>query len=291
VLVAHFSDLHLLSLESARPRDFLNKRVTGGANLLFNRGGQFPVAVARALCADVWRQGIEHVILSGDLTNLAFPAELKLVRSVLEELGLPPAEVTVVPGNHDAYTRQAAASGQFARLLGPYLQGDRQAWPGTFPFLRLRGELAVLALSTAVPSLPLLAVGRLGEKQLRTAESYLGDEACRGRFRLVVLHHPPVGPLVHWHNRLVDAKAFRAMIQRAGADLVVHGHLHRFCEETLAGPSGPIPCIGVGSGTWLSPHDPERRAQYNLYRIEGGRLTAVLRRRYDPASESFAALP
>jgi 3',5'-cyclic AMP phosphodiesterase CpdA len=290
VLVAHCSDLHLLSLEGARLLDFLGKRLTGALNLVLNRGGEFPTDVALALIRDVNAEGADHLLVSGDLTNLALPSELALVRRVLEELRLPPSAVTVVPGNHDAYTEEVVRRKDFSRVMLPFLRGDLHAGPTSFPFVRLREELAVVALSSAVPTAPLLATGRIGAGQLAMLERLLGSEECRARFRLVVLHHPPHDRQVHWHNRLLDAGALRVVLARTGAELVVHGHQHRFLRLELEGPERPIPSIGVGSGTWLSPGDPERRAQYNLYRIEGRRLLEVRRRRYEPVGRRFEEL-
>jgi 3',5'-cyclic AMP phosphodiesterase CpdA len=286
VLVAHFSDLHLLALEGARIRHFLGKRATGGVNLLFNRGGQFPASVARALVADIRDRTVDHVVVSGDLTNLAFPAEFRLVRSILEQLPLPPSEVTVVPGNHDYYTRDAAACDHFGEAMVGF-----SAEAGRFPLLRVRGELAVVALNSAHPTPPLMAYGTLGSRQLREARALLAAVEQRERFRLVVLHHPPHREHVSWHNRLTDLRAFVSMIRDVGAELVVHGHLHRPVRVALDGPDGSVPVIGVASGTWLSPDDPARRAQYNLYRTEGRRLAEVTTRRYDPGSGVFRTAP
>ena len=44
----------------------------------------------------------DHLAVTGDLVNLALDAELELARLWLETLGRP-EDVSVVPGNHDAY--------------------------------------------------------------------------------------------------------------------------------------------------------------------------------------------
>jgi 3',5'-cyclic AMP phosphodiesterase CpdA len=287
VLLAHFSDIHLLALRGVRAGAFFNKRLTGALNLLLNRGGQFPISVARALLDDIRGQAPGHVILSGDLTNLALPAEFSLVQELLAEFGLSPLELTVVPGNHDCYLPPSVREETFGEIMRPFLQGELQPNPGGFPLVRLREGLAVVALSTGRPSAPLLAVGSLGVRQIWMAEQLLDHEECRRRFRLVVLHHPPLGPHTRWHNRLTDRRLFLEMLERVGAELVVHGHLHRFLRRTVPGPAGEIPVIGAGSGTWIGARDPARRAQYNLYQIEGGRLTRVRRRRYLPRTRRF----
>lgn len=286
--IAHFSDLHLLSLKGVRPLDLLNKRITGAANLLFNRGGQYSIDVARALIRDVNALGVDHVVVSGDLSNLSLPAELALAREVLGELDLPASRVTVVPGNHDCYTPGAARQELFETHLGAFLRGDVQPGPGTFPYLSIQDGLAVLALSSARVSAPLMAVGTLGGRQLRLAEALLARPECEGRARVVALHHPPCGPHAHWHNNLTDRRAFAAMLARAGADLVLHGHIHRHTTEALPGPAGGIPVVSAASGTWLSPEDPSRRAQYNLYRLDAG-LVDVSVRRWDPEAGAFEA--
>jgi hypothetical protein len=45
--------------------------------------------------------------------------------------------------------------------------------------------------------------------------------------------------------------------------------------------------VGVGSGTYDDPR-PERRARYNVYHVENGRLTRVETRVHDAASNRFA---
>ena len=291
-LVAHITDLHLLSLKGVNPLELLNKRLTGAANLLFNRGGQFPLEVAHALVQDIRSQEPDHVVVSGDVSNLSLDPEFALVSEVLDGLGMPPSRVTVVPGNHDCYTRSAARKEAFSAALGRYLRGDIQPGPGHFPQLKLDVDgLAVLALSSARVSAPILAVGTLGSRQLRQAEELLLHPACADRFRLVVLHHPPGGPHVTWGKRLTDAGALKQMLRRVGAELVVHGHLHRFIRNSLPGPLGEIPVQGCASSTWLSPSDTERRAQYLLYEVEGRDLVGLRRRRFDPAEGAFLPAP
>ena len=114
--VAHFSDLHLLSLEGVPAHRFLNKRFTGWVNLRLKRGSIHRSAYVRAIAREVARLDVEHVVVTGDLTNLALESEYELVRDLFErDLGLDPARVTIAPGNHDLYTRGALTSRRFER--------------------------------------------------------------------------------------------------------------------------------------------------------------------------------
>ncbi|MFH1130082.1 MAG: metallophosphoesterase [Pseudomonadota bacterium] len=292
--IAHISDLHLLSLQGVSPLSFVNKRVLGGLNLLIRRSKEFSSDVVRALIQDLNEIEPDHVIVSGDLTNLSFPGEFELARDLLGGLRLPPTEITVVPGNHDCYTRIAALKDDFGRVFGPFFTrdfiGDNKGVEHPFPFVRVRGDVAIFGLNTARPSLPLLAVGTVGANQLEKLEALLARPDLQEKFQLVVMHHPPKSEYIHWHNRLTDAADFAALINEVGADLIVHGHLHRGCKDQLPGPKGPVRVIGVGSGAWLSPRDFERRAQYHLYEITGRTLARIRVRRLDEQGVRFREL-
>ena len=49
-----------------------------------------------------------------------------------------------------------------------------------FPFLRRRGPLALIGVSTSVPSLPLMAIGRVGADQLQRLETMLTIAPAKG---------------------------------------------------------------------------------------------------------------
>jgi 3',5'-cyclic AMP phosphodiesterase CpdA len=207
----------------------------------------------------------------------------------LEQFSLSPADISVVPGNHDCYIPSVGRSGTFEKTFAPFIEGDQPS-SDAFPFLRVRGdELAIVGLSSARPSPPMMAVGTLGDAQLERAEAILGDPKLAGRFRIVVLHHPPESAHIHWHNRLTDGDKLLAMLKRVGAELVLHGHLHRTCIETVAGPQGAIPVAGVCSGSWVGAPDPARCARYHLYERTARGGVEVSIRRYDKETDSFVA--
>jgi 3',5'-cyclic AMP phosphodiesterase CpdA len=138
-----------------------------------------------------------------------------------------------------------------------------------FPFVRRRGPLAIVGLTTSVPTGPLMATGRLGSEQLARLAEILIALGREPAFRVVLIHHPPVPSRGHYMKRLVDGPLFRAMLAEHGAELVLHGHNHEQQLIWLEGPSGRIPAVGVPSASAIiSTHDEP--AAYNLYRIDGG---------------------
>ena len=217
------------------------------------------------IVADLKAQAPDHIAVTGDLVNISLAGEYAPARAWLAALG-PPHDVTLVPGNHDAYVRATAQHPQLH--WGDYMRGDDAA-ETAFPFVRRRGPLALIGLSTALPTAPVHGdrtprrrADRAGSPRRSTAA------AANGVFRVVLIHHPPISKPARHFKRLLDGADLRAVLARHGAELVIHGHDHEHSLIELEGPQRRIPVVGVPSASEAPPgeHDP---AGYNLYRIEG----------------------
>src|SRR5205085_6150088 len=127
----------------------------------------------------------DHIALTGDLVNISLAAEFPPARAWLEALGSA-HDVTLVPGNHDAYVRKADGLSEIH--WGAYMRGDGGE-PG-FPFVRRRGPLALIGLSSALPTGPFMATGCLGSEQLGRLEALLDELGQDDLFRVVLVHHP-----------------------------------------------------------------------------------------------------
>jgi 3',5'-cyclic AMP phosphodiesterase CpdA len=275
-------------------RDLAGKRALGWLSWHRRRRHEHRAEILDALLADLAAEAPDHVAVTGDLTNVGLPDEIEAAVPWLERLG-GPGRVSLVPGNHDAYG--AALDGRRLAPWAPYMAGADGAAPGAggrFPFVRRLGPLALVGLSSAVPSAPGLATGRLGADQLAQLERALAGLARERCYRVVLLHHPPLPAGQSWRRRLSDAPELRAILARTGAELVLHGHTHRTSFERVPGPAGAIPVVGVPSSS-ARGHRPERRARYHLYRIEaaagaGFRLACSVRA-LDPGSGRFTPGP
>jgi 3',5'-cyclic AMP phosphodiesterase CpdA len=292
--LAHLSDPHVGPLGRPRFSQLLGKRATGYANWRRGRSRSHDMAVLSALVSDLKAQGAEHIACTGDLCNIGLPSEWETARSFLEALG-PPDAVSFVPGNHDAYVR-GSLEGLLA-ACGPYTADD--AGPvAQFPYLRRRGPLALVGLSSAIPTKPFVASGRLGAPQLAAAEVLLRALATEPRrpCRVVMIHHPPHPGGASPGRELTDAGAFAAMIGRVGAELILHGHNHVASLAHLTGPGGrPVPVVGVPSASALpNGHGalPARRASYLLFDIApaGPDFAITAQRRGLDASGAIADL-
>ena len=116
------------------------------------------------------------------------------------------------------------------------------------PRLRVRAGVALVGVSSAVPTPPGSARGRIGERQLARLEQVLTQAGEDGLARVVLVHHPVLAGAPR-RKALADAPRLRAVLARAGAELVLHGHLHRASLGATAGPTGPIPVLGAPSAS------------------------------------------
>ena len=292
--LAHVTDPHFRGsspFAGAALGDFVGKRNTkrfvGALNLVVNRTRKHKMELLEALREDLRAQAVDHVALTGDLSNIAIEAEWQSALRWLEAYGAAGDAVTVIPGNHDTYVEEVVQSRIFERLFAAYQTRDVAAGAAaeTYPFVRVRGGVALVAVSSCVPTGDLGAWGEVGAAQLARLEAALTEPAIVGKTRVVLIHHPPVLIKEGEQRNLKDRAALAAVLARAGADLVLHGHDHADERATLDGPGGArIPVVGAGSASYAGA--PDRRSRYNIYEIEGRAITCVIRA-HDEASDQF----
>jgi 3',5'-cyclic AMP phosphodiesterase CpdA len=260
--LAHLSDIHLSPLPRPRTSELVNKRITGYINWLRKRRFVHDRAVLERLVDDLRDQAPDHIAVTGDIANLALEAEFVSGRKWLQQLDSFNA-VSFVPGNHDAYVRQAV---RYAPQWAPYMTSD-DGKVG-FPYLRRRGPVALIGLSSAIATAPFMATGRLGKNQIEALGPLLDTLQAEGLFRVMLIHHPPVSEAKP-HKRLTDAAELLQVIAAHGAELLLHGHDHRHMLNWLNGPNGArVPAVGVPSAS-SAPGLSYDDAAYNLYAIDG----------------------
>src|ERR1700761_6180487 len=259
--LAHFSDPHLPPLPKPRLKELAGKRVLGYLNWTRNRQKYYRREVLDALVRDLQAHTPDHIAVTGDLVNLALPAEFAPVQAWLASVGAP-ERVTAIPGNHDAYVR--ATRHRFVETFGDYLSAD-EPQGAAFPFLRRRGPVALIGLSSAVPTAPLMATGTLGPAQLEALERILVSLASEQVFRVLLVHHPLRSD--SRPKRLTDSADLLALLRKHGAELILHGHDHIHSTMWFDGPDRKIPSIGVPAASALA-RGRHPAAAYNLYEIE-----------------------
>ncbi|ODS01309.1 hypothetical protein AUC68_00070 [Methyloceanibacter methanicus] len=268
--LAHLSDIHLSPLPKVKRHQLLSKRLLGYVN--WHRGRKFVHRrdVLDLLTRDVKVRGPDHIAVTGDLTNLGLPQEFPPAAEWLRQLGAPD-EVTAIPGNHDAYVR--LHPDKTTAHWRPFMEANEaghalyETPPGGFPFVRRFGDIALIALSSAVPTAPFVAAGWLGETQRRALADVLDRLGREGLFRVVLIHHPPLPGQAGWRRGLRDAREVRGVLRDHGAELVLHGHNHEQSVLDCETAGGPAIVVGVPSAS-EAVDGRVPAARYNEYAIE-----------------------
>jgi 3',5'-cyclic AMP phosphodiesterase CpdA len=226
--------------------------------------------VVRQILADARGHGVDHLIVSGDLTASATEREFELAREALGDLVEDPARCSVIPGNHDCHHPLALKARRFESRFGPQLHSDlpEYARQGPYPFVRLVGsEAAVVGLhSSRLPEIPGIAYGKLGREQLEGLEALLGDPRLAGRAVLAVVHHAPLKPdgrIDKLSHRLVDTRELLGLL-KGPRFAVLHGHIHHRYHHPATAHRPHL--FGAGSSTQRG------REGYWLIDVEGGEV-------------------
>lgn len=285
-LLAHLSDPHIGPLPTIPLAQLLNKRLTGVLNWRSARATIHDMDVLAAVLADIAAQAPDHVALTGDLVNVGYAPEFPQALRATQVLGRPEV-VSIVPGNHDAYVRSSLP--EMLKTFRPFMLGDdRDAV--AFPYLRRRGPIALIGVSSGVPTLPFMATGTVGSTQRAKLGALLDATRREGLYRVVMIHHPPLKAGARFGRGLTDAHEFTRLLEAHGAELVIHGHNHRHSLSVVSSATGPVPILGVASASAV-PGTPQHRAEYHLITIEPEhRRFQLLRRGLLPGSGKLGDL-
>jgi len=288
----HLSDVHLAPFDPPRVWQLLNKRITGWLNWQLNRHQLLGEGVLSLMCDDWQKQrqahapGAGHVVISGDLVNLALPDEFVQARQWLERLG-DPKDVSLVLGNHDAYV--PGALGRACEIFSPWMRGEASAsrfmmrrtkLDDMFPYCRIRGCVALIGVNSALATMPFSARGMFGKKQAHHLRRLLQETSAQKLFRVVFMHHPPLHHATSCFKALKGIERFQRIIATQGAELILHGHTHQPTLNFIDGRGGQVPVVGVSSiSQSFAGHKPA--ANYNIFQIkrrEAGWQCLLIRR-------------
>ncbi len=262
--LAHLSDLHLAPVTGFSARYWNAKRALGYLNWQRARKSVHQRSVADRLVADALALRADHIAITGDLINLGLPAEYDAALQWLKSVG-PPDRVTVVPGNHDIYTRLQGHCG--VKRWAAYMGSEEESL--AFPFVRRFGQIALVGLNSAVDTPPFVAAGQLGAHQIEVAGELLAQLKSESAVRVVLIHHPPLPGLANARRGLRDAAHFARMLEIHGAELVLYGHNHHerldWHVTAHSVDAAPIPVIGVPSASAGKLHKREPLARYNMF--------------------------
>jgi 3',5'-cyclic AMP phosphodiesterase CpdA len=210
--------------------------------------------VVKALIALAAQQRPDLVVLAGDITQRARPAQFRAAKAFVDRLRAP---VLAVPGNHDI-----ALFDLWARLTRPYARYARVFGADLEP-VHSSPELLVVGVNTTRAWRH--KNGEVSSEQIERVASLL-SAASPQQLRVVVVHQPAA--VTRARDRVSLLRGHQAALQAwsvAGADLVLGGHIH--LPFTLA-PQGLVRRLWVlQAGTAVSSRTrPEAPNSVNILR-------------------------
>lgn len=274
--IAHLSDVHTLDPEHRRSTTryrFATRFVSLGRPVdPRSRARKLTRALAAAKAS-----GADHIVITGDLTEMGDAAEFEHFANLLEDAGIPDGGVTLVPGNHDAYTSGAA----WRRALEGPLARWANASATEAGTMVIRGDVAILPIDTSCFQSLARSGGLFTPEAARAVQARIDDPALRNKAIVLVMHHPPFvhhkNPVAEWIDGLRGCTHVLDMLARHPQVQILHGHMHRVVDRIAALGKG---VAGVANrarifGAPATVDDGDDSPRVRLYDLRDGALESA----------------
>ena len=264
ITLIHISDPHFHRLPR-KPRQWFSKRGLGALNVLYRRGRLHPLERARRLVRLVDGMDWQHLVITGDVTQLALEEEFELAREMLAPLLARGAErVTVLPGNHDRYVAEPEGRDGFRAYFGEFFG------QGEIATRTLSETWRLAAWDSTRPTPPFVASGRVRPETLAATETWLAG--LPGNARVVLanhypLHFEPPDRYSRAHD-LEDNESLQRWVAGRNIELYLHGHVHR--NWVLRPVQSGRPCIHVNSASSTRLPRPGDVSAFHRIVLSGG---------------------
>jgi 3',5'-cyclic AMP phosphodiesterase CpdA len=270
VRLGHISDLHVGD-RSLYPRNGISLRECD----------RHSVKVLKKILQALQEEAIDHLVVTGDVTLSGERSEFERAAELLA----PWAEarkLTLLPGNHDVWSYEAAATWRFLRKLGADGRGMKDP-VAVYPLaVQLSPEVTLVALDSARHGEdPRSTPGALGSDQLASARELVRQAERQGRAVVLALHHHLVIPRERVHSDqylarmpLADAHEVVRLVAEMPVAAVLHGHRHTSFRLELPGAMAPTPVICAGSASRVAD-EPVRRPRALVYDLDQKGLRAL----------------
>lgn len=244
VRIAQLTDFHLVERDHGARRGVRSWRLSF---LSAHRPLDADDRIARATraLAAAAAAGVDHLVLTGDLTEDGTVAQFEVLAELLHGCGVPAAKVTLVAGNHDVIDHR---DGWARALEGPLRAYSATSQPGAAFDV---GALTIVPVNTAFYQHWVMSAGRLGAAHAGELVDAVARGRARGRAVLLAQHHPVTthrNPVVHWVDGLRDHAKARSLLRDEPHVHVLHGHTHRRrdrCLDALRAPQVFSACAVV----------------------------------------------
>ena len=220
--IAQLTDLHLLE-DSYADRPFGPRARL--SYLSFGRRLDPVERRTRAATAleEVRARSPDHLLITGDLTEDGQLEQFEVLAELLSASRIPAERITLVPGNHDAYSGGSAFADALKGPLRPYAGTSSIGSP--LPFR----DVTIVPVSTAFHQSPLRSAGAIVQHELESLARIAKDPSLFGQPLVFAQHHSPsrlLLPLLHWIDGLAEHAVLSDLFDRCPHLHVLHGHTH-----------------------------------------------------------------
>ncbi len=255
----HLSDLHFHALPR-KWRQWRSKRFAGALNLMLRRARQHPLSLAKSLVVKVREMHWDHLVISGDLTQLGLPHEFEVARKVLDPLLTDPERVTIIPGNHDRYVSNLEEKEGFEYFFGEYFG------TGIIHHRELKNGWRIIGWDSSHPNPWWSASGTVRRSTLLASEDLIRKDAAK---KTILVNHFPLTFPEQWridpHHELYNLAPVRDWVMSNGSiRLYLHGHIHQnWLHRNYRENGTPLLCVNSASSTQV----PQTETQSAFHRI------------------------
>jgi 3',5'-cyclic-AMP phosphodiesterase len=248
--IAHISDIHLDSQENPECLTDIDM-----------------------LLSELLRSGHDHIVLTGDIVDVANFDDLYRLREIFESHGILNWEkVTIIPGNHDIFgkyefkgdgmlktaARAASAVGlkyqdrmqEFCEVFRETIT-EEPVLNSTFPFIKIlqggKNGIAIVSFNSVlewtVAMNPVGSRGRIDDRQLADIQSPEIVDLLKDKFVISLSHHAyhiynprnAADSVFLWSMELVGKESYLQAMKKIGVKVALHGHYHRIMDYHIEG--------------------------------------------------------
>ena len=228
--IIHISDLHFHKY----PKKFYewkSKRFLGVANTFFRRARQFPLYRAKKLVKQISKMKWDHLVISGDLTQLSLESEFSLARETFDPLLKNNTRVTIIPGNHDRYVSETFSDDLFKKYFGVFF-GKEEVHS-----LEINSDWVIIGWDSVHPNDLFTASGTVRRSTIIETEKIIRSFSKNKKF-IIVNHYPLTFPINwkfdHSHELYNLLPVQKWILRFPQIRLYLHGHIHKNWVHNLS---------------------------------------------------------
>jgi 3',5'-cyclic-AMP phosphodiesterase len=214
------------------------------------------------------RSGADHFVISGDLTEVGSPNQYEAFASVLCDSAIDPERITLVPGNHDAYTSGDAWKRALEGPLRPFATGAADE-PGRVVD---RGDVVILPIDVSCHQSIARSAAELTSVNADALERRLSDPGFRHKAVVVVQHHQPFSharSAWQWWDGLRGHARLMDLLGRYRPVSLLHGHMHKVLDRLVGLTRSRIFCAPA------IVEDEDGAPRVRIYDVRDGALEAL----------------